>query len=195
MPGLDQNLDFELQGWGFRVSSSVFKKVGFATSLTRETAVNFVPAVARQPELSDRLGATVSLRFRPVTPLRIRNTYLLSKLTERNGTAGIFTNHIVRSNWNWQFTREFSFRFITQYDALLTNPAGTSLETRKNLNFDFLFTYLLNPGTALFVGYNSNQQNIELIPGENRVEIVRNRNSLMNDGRQFFVKFSYLLRF
>ncbi len=195
VPGLDQNLDFELQGWGFRVSSSVFKKVGFATSLTRETAVNFVPAVARQPELSDRLGATVSLRFRPVTPLRIRNTYLLSKLTERNGTAGIFTNHIVRSNWNWQFTREFSFRFITQYDALLTNPAGTSLETRKNLNFDFLFTYLLNPGTALFVGYNSNQQNIELIPGENRVEIVRNRNSLMNDGRQFFLKFSYLLRF
>ena len=29
------------------------------------------------------------------------------------------------------------------------------------MNFDVLFTYLLHPGTAVYVGYNSNLENID----------------------------------
>jgi hypothetical protein len=91
-----------------------------------------------------------------------------------------------------------------QYDALLANPAYTSLETRKNVNADVLFTYLLHPGTAVYVGYNSNLQNLppglcaRLATGEcdSSLPILsRPRDRLINDGKQFFVKMSYLFRF
>lgn len=36
----------------------------------------------------------------------------------------------------------------------------TDLQTSKNLNGDFLFTYLVHPGTAVYVGYTSNLENI-----------------------------------
>ena len=144
-PGLDRDLDFSPENWGFRVSSNAFEKFGFATTLTRGKAVNFVPAAGSEPELANRTSASISLNFRPLTPLRIRPTYLLSRLTERGGEGSVFNNHIARLNLNWQFTRELSFRFITQYEALLTAAATTALETTKNLNVDFLFTYLLNP--------------------------------------------------
>jgi hypothetical protein len=113
----------------------------------------------------------------------------------------------VRLTSNWQFTKELSLRFIAQYDALLAEPERTRLSTTKNINVDILMTYLVNPWTALFIGANNNAQNIflcefpdpgrpgckGLAPGE--TAILRTRSGFLNDGRQFFVKLSYLLRF
>jgi hypothetical protein len=82
-------------------------------------------------------------------------------------------------------------RFIAQYDALIVNPdpAVTVLPTIKNFNADFLVTYLLNPGTALYVGYNSNLQNLDPTASFRTVE------DFINDSKGLFVKFSYLFRF
>jgi len=114
-----------------------------------------------------------------------------------------FNNHIIRSRWNYQFTRALSLRAIVQYNGLLANPSYTSLQTIKNLNLDFLVTYLVHPGTAVYIGYNSNLEN--LVPGlcihlagsmqcdPTGNGLVRS-NSFINDGRQFFVKISYLFR-
>jgi hypothetical protein len=77
------------------------------------------------------------------------------------------------------------------------------LKTTKNLNFDFLITYLVHPGTAVYVGYNSNLEN--LIPGlcnhlsgsfqcDPKGDGLVRSNSFINDGRQLFVKLSYLIR-
>ena len=56
--------------------------------------------------------------------------------------------------------------------------------------------YLVQPGTAIYVGYNSNLQNLDrslaLDPDGN---LLRSRNQFLNDGRQIFVKVSYLFRF
>ena len=68
------------------------------------------------------------------------------------------------------------------------NPALTSLETRKHLNADFLVTYLVHPGTAVFVGYNTNHANIDPF-------FQPTRNRFLNDSRQFFAKVSYQFRF
>jgi len=103
-------------------------------------------------------------------------------------------NHIIRTRVNYQFNKELSFRFIGQYSAVLTTPGFTSLETTKNFNADFLITYLVHPSTAIYVGYNSNLENIDplLMPGG----ITHNPDGrLINDGRNFFVKASYLFRF
>ena len=57
-----------------------------------------------------------------------------------------------------------------------------------------LFTYLVNPWTALYVGYNNNLQNRGLYIDEFGREIVRTPD-LQNDSWQLFVKFSYFLNF
>jgi len=82
-----------------------------------------------------------------------------------------------------------------QYNALIGNPALTSLAPAKNFNADFLITYLLHPGTAVYVGYNSNLENFDrfLLTGPDG--LLRTRNGFINDNREFFVKVSYLLRF
>ena len=76
-------------------------------------------------------------------------------------------------------------------------PFSTHTNPRrpKNINLDFLMTYLVNPGTALFVGYNGNAQNIDLIDTPDGRRVIRRRGRFENDAWQFFVKFSYLFRF
>jgi hypothetical protein len=131
-----------------------------------------------------------------LSALRIDNTYLFSRLRDRENGMAIFNNHIIRTKWNWQFNRELSFRMILQYNATLANPQFTSLQTTKQFNGDFLLTYLIHPGTAIYIGYNSDLQNInpdlQLDPSGN---LLRTRDRLINDGKLFFVKVSYLFRF
>ena len=79
--------------------------------------------------------------------------------------------------------------------ATLANPEFTFLETTKQFNADFLITYLVHPGTAIYVGYNSDLLNPALAPDPNTGILRFTRNGYMNDSRQFFVKASYLYRF
>jgi len=154
-----------------------------------------VISTACAPYLARSDGASLLASFHPFSALRIDNTYLFSRLRDRENGMAIFNNHIIRTKWNWQFNRELSFRMILQYNATLANPLLTSLQTTKQFNGDFLITYLIHPGTAIYVGYNSDFQNIDpdlqLDPTGNLLRA----NRLINDGKLFFVKVSYLFRF
>jgi len=194
-PSLTESRDFGKKGWGTRISSSYFQKLSFSLGWVRESAVNVVPNRGEEPGLANRTQVNVQMNLRPITPLRIVNYYILSRLSDRRIQAGIFNNHIARSSWNWQLDRRLSLRLILQYDSLLGNPAMTRLSTNRNFNADFLVTYLINPGTAFFIGYNSNLQDINLVPYDDGSAIVPNAGRFINDGRQFFFKLSYLYRF
>ena len=157
--------------------------------------------------MARRTSATVTLTVRPNRGLRIDNTYIFFRLRQCPECAnpqpelprpfGSMNNHIIRSKWNYQFTKEFSFRFIGQYNSVLANPNFTYLQTSKNFNADFLFTYLVHPSTAVYVGYNTNLENIgEPLSPDGLGGINHDpRARLRNDGRNFFVKASYLFRF
>jgi hypothetical protein len=191
---LAENQAFSHRQNGFYVGSQILPQVGLAAEFTRGTGINFLPPAGQPPALPNVTRANLGITLRPLTPLRIQNSYLLERLTDRADGASIFNNHIIRSNWNWQFNRELSLRVILQYNSVLANPALTSLETSKNFNADFLFTYLVNPWTALYVGYNSNHRNVDLLTSPTGTQLVQSPDFL-NDARQFFVKFSYLIRF
>jgi hypothetical protein len=208
-PALTENKDFHEHTSGVNVSSSPITQLTLAAQYFWGDAVNFVPsflvppAAFGQPYLAryDQAGAVATIH--PFTQLKIDNTYLFSRLRTREPDANIFNNHILRTKWNWQFTRELSLRVILQYNATLTQNAPpspayalTSLPTTKNFNGDVLVTYLLHPGTALYVGYNSNLQNLDpSLAIDPTIGGVQRSNRLINDGRLFFVKVSYLLRF
>ena len=115
-------------------------------------------------------------------------------MSELSDSRRVFDNHIGRAKLSWQPTPRLTLRSIVQYNSLVADPSLTSLETTKNLNVDFLATYLVNPWTALYVGYNNNQNNLRLVPTDDASELVRT-DRLGPDSWQFFVKASYLFRF
>lgn len=84
-----------------------------------------------------------------------------------------------------------------------THPGSVSREcgagsaafaSTKGFNADFLITYLVHPGTAVYAGYNSNLSNLDrrLLPMP--TGLLTTRDEFLNDSRQFFVKISYLWR-
>lgn len=198
-PGVTQYLGFDRANTFFTFSSKYFRKFEVRGEYVWGERINVDPVAGQAPELARRTQGNLQITLSPLTRLRIDNTYLLFRLRDRPTGESVLNNHIFRSKWNWQFTRELSLRVIAQYDALLANGAHTSLETSKNFNLDFLVTYLLHPGTALYVGYNSNLQNVDLIacpPGSGcSTQIIRRPTQFINDSRGLFAKFSYLIRF
>jgi hypothetical protein len=219
LPGVTHNQDYHEHRSGASLQTSYFKKVTMAASYYWGDGANFVPAADALPQfLLSRLDTgSATLTVRPVKPLKIENTYLFERLratedqylfavSQAPGVAigkGIFNNHIVRSKWNWQFTPQLSLRAILQYDSVLANTPGntfypyTYLPTEKQFNADFLLTYLVHPGTAIYVGYNSDLQNLdhELMPDPAGLAGLYTAKGFMNDSRQLFVKVSYQFRF
>ncbi len=203
----------------FQFNTNYFRKVYLQADYRFGTRVNYDAACVGPdkdyktctslyfPFLARRTSANVTLTVRPTRSLRIDNTYIMFRLREcpscpnpqpgLTRPTGSMNNHIIRSKWNYQFTKEFSFRFIGQYNSVLANPNFTYLQTSKNFNADFLFTYLVHPSTALYVGYNTNLENIgDSLSPDGLGGLNHDPNSrLHNDGRNFFVKASYLFRF
>ena len=192
--GLDESRDYSRERTEFTFNSQNFSALNLQGSYAFGREINLVPVAGTSPELANATEVDLLVTWRPNSQLRNDNTYILSRLTSRETDASIFNNHIFRSKWNWQFNRELALRVILQYDTVLANPEMTRLETRKNFNADFLCTYLLNPWTALYVGYNSNLRNVALIPLGFGNGIVTS-DDLLRDAHQFFVKFSYLFQF
>jgi len=211
LPGVTQNQDYHEHRSGASFQTGYFPMVTLGASYYWGDGPNFVPAANAAPQwLLGRLNTgSAMLTFRPVKQLKIENTYLFERLRTTNGSylfelaqvpgagRGIFNDHIVRSKWNWQFTPQLSARVILQYNGLLAGTPGigspyTYLPTQKEFNADFLITYLVHPGTAIYVGYNSDLQNLNVEPN---VGVFPTPRGYINDSRQFFVKASYLYRF
>jgi len=183
--------------WGIEAGTSWFKQFDFSALVLSGGGVNYNPAAGHAPAFAHEDQGTFTLTFHAAGRLRIDNAYLLEHVRERNTHLTAVTNHIFRSKWNYQFTRELSARVILQYTSVLSNPSISSLSPTKNFNADFLITYLVHPGTAIYVGYNSDLANLNRNLGVDPVTdaILTTPHGYLNDSRQFFVKASYLFRF
>jgi len=203
-PGLPANREIAQDGYGLVFRGTPWRTLGWVTRVFHEGAVVFVPAGGQLPYTGEETTVFQTISLKPTTRLQVDNTYILDRVLNGAAHRSVLNNHIVRTKWNYQFTPQFSLRFIAQYNGLLTNPAYSSLQTVKNANFDVLFTYLLHPGTAVYVGYNSNLENVDpalcmRLPGSEQCDpsgpgLLRSPARLTNDGRQLFIKLSYLFR-
>jgi hypothetical protein len=173
------------------VGSSVVSWVSAGVNYAAGTRPNFFPAPGVAPFLADFTDASLFLTFRPSSRLLIDETYFYSRLSQPS--ASIFDNHIVRSKVNYQFSRALSLRGIVDYNGVLPNESLVALERRKHLTADVLLTYLLHPGTALYVGYTDGYDNLRQEPEPGGVRL--GGAPTFSTGRQLFVKSSYLFRF
>ena len=190
-PGLNSVRSYDYDTWQVGLNNNTFEAVQIRGRYQQGSTLNLVPQVGYLPAVADTSRIDLNILVRPMDQLSIANTYFLTELETQGGTK-VFSNEIVRSNWNYQFTKELSLRFIAQYDKTEAGPA-TRLKDDENLNFDILLRYVINPWSAFYVGYNSNQSNFDIVDIEGERELII-ANDLRREGDQFFVKFSYLFQ-
>jgi hypothetical protein len=200
---LFENLEFRKHANTIGVASEWLKWLSFEAEYSWGTDVNFDPAPGMQPFLGKAREAKLLVTLRPTPRFRFEQTYIYGSLRTSTvsplaeafmASSSVFNNPIARWKLNYQFTRELSVRAILDYEAVLPNPALVDLEREKRFAADVLVTYMLNPSTALYVGYTDGYENVALTATEQR-ELMRTNSPFNSIGRQLFLKASYLWRF
>jgi len=192
-PNLAMPLRLRTGTWTVSASSSPRPFISASAQFSRGDGINFTPAGTRAPFVGALTNLRASLGLRPLTQLRIDNTVLRASLNAPSGPE-VFATTIVRSQWAWQFTREWSLRMIGQVDDTHADAALTTFAARRNLNVDVLLTRLINPASAIYAGYNGNAQNRILVERLDRGLRFVPSNALARDSWQVFIKWSQLLR-
>ena len=194
--------EFRRHASGITFSTEWWRWLAAAATFSGGTGINYRPGRDLAPFLGRAQQGTLGFTLRLGPSLRLEETYIYSGLrtSADSGLAGsepgtvVFNNHILRLNVNYQFTRRFSLRWITDYNAVLPSASLMQAEKTKHLGLDVLFTYMLHPGTALYVGYTDGYDNLRLDPSVSP-SLQRTSSPDLNTGRQVFVKMSYVLRF
>jgi len=196
------NINFTENNGGFVMRGAPLKQINFNIVAFRSGNVNYNPA-GPAPTLLNQEDVQALISFLPIHSLTIDNTYLLDRDHEAHGGQDAYEAQTLRTKINYQFTTAFSARVIVEYDSTLVNPLETSLLRTKDVSTEALLTWLPHPGTAIYIGYNNDVQNIDRmlcnqLPGggcDPGNTVVPRSPNYLNDGRQFFVKASYLFRF
>ena len=160
--------------------------------------INYQPAAGLAPFAAAYRILDTGFTLKPRSNVQVSLSYLLSSdvLTDSMqylspSARSIYNNHIARTKVNYQFTRRLSLRTIVDYNAVLPNSAIFAGVPSKRLAGDVLATYMVNPWTAVYVGYTDAYENQNIISGM----LQRTSAPNVSTGRQFFAKVSYLFRF
>jgi len=211
------NIGFRKHSTSLLVATQPYKWTSFSARYTNGIGENFFPAqtlVPFQPFLANSSRVNFGLTLRPSSRFRLDETLIYYRLGTRAGWTAppfspgqsIFNNYLNRAKLNYQFTKELSLRLILDYNATIANTSLVDLQTNlgsfdggpiaptKQFTTDVLLTYLLHPGTALYLGYNNGYTDLTLHPGTS--PFVSAQGAPNNStSRLFFIKLSYLLRF
>jgi hypothetical protein len=210
-------------GIGFRrhstslfAATQPYKWISFSTRYTQGIGENFFPAPGLLPFLGNTRRVNFGITLRPSSRFRFDETLIYYRLGTRAGWVtppfspghSVFNNYLNRAKLNYQFTKELSLRLILDYNATIANTNLLDLQRSlggsdtvngpfaptKQFTTDVLFTYLLHPGTAVYLGYNNGYTDLTLNPNASPpVRPLGAPNNTTN--RLFFIKLSYLLRF
>lgn len=201
---LTSNLNFTENFGGFFAKGQLSSKVNFNVTLAKSGNVNYNPPAGQAPFLLNQGYVTALVSINPIKHLTDDNTYLLDRDHATHGGQPVYETQTFRTKLNYQFTTAWSARVIVEYDSTLANPLETSLQRTKQVQTQALLTWLPHPGTVLYLGYNGDLQNYNhqfcSLLEESRTcnpqqPILPRGPGYLNDGRQFFIKASYLFRF
>jgi len=196
-----QNIAFRENASYVCFSTQRLRWMGIDSSFVHGTNINFFPAAGLLPFLSGSDDARLGVTFRPTSRTRVEETYIYNRLgtlasrqVDVRSVPSIFNNHLWRTKVNYQFTRALSIRLIVDYNATLANPLLVNLDRSKRITGDVPLTYLLNPGTALYIGYTDRRENLAF-DSSSLTGLQRTMSPFFPKDRQLFVKISYLFRF
>ena len=197
-----EGIEFRRGGGMVRASTEWLSWLGGNLHYFRGSGINYYPADGLEPFVGTEQSVETGITLRPWSRMRLDLSYLYSDLSTNGESAlppaaprgKIFTDHIQRTRVNYQFTRELSARLILDYESLSPNQELVDLDHERRFNADILMTYLVNPWTAVYVGYSDGYENRPLAPLTSPPP-SRAGLPLTSVGRQVFVKLSYLFRY
>ena len=200
---LAQYKNFTENYGGIVFRGAPWTQLNFNIRAFRSGSVNYNPIANKPPSLMNQETAQVYVTLQPIRQLTADNIYLLDRDHSVADGALVYEAQTFRTKVNYQFTRALSARVIVEYDSTLANPAETSLKRTKQVQSEALFTWLPHPGTAVYVGYNNDLQNLapslcNRLPGgacDPDNTVAPRSTNFLNDGKQIFIKASYLFRF
>jgi hypothetical protein len=202
-PQLTRNLNFSENYGVFVFNSAPLTQLHFNLQASRSGNVNYYPAGTAPPAELNQETVQFLMTVQPIRSLTADETYLLDRDHLAATGVDVYENQTLRTKINYQFTKAWSARVIVEYDSLLVNPLQTSLVRTKDVQTEALLTWLPHPGTAIYLGYNNDLQNLDhnfCTPGQGGIcnpndPILPRSTQYLNDGRQIFLKASYLFRF
>ena len=203
-PALAGNVEFHSHTEGLNFYTSPLPYLALGGSYYQGETINYNPPNGRGPDPVNVSSPTLNLEVKPTGSLDLQNDYVYTHFTDPATGVDVYDNHELISRWNYQLTKAASLNLIGQYISTLPHQEFTDLKNSKSLFADALFTYMPHPGTALYVGYIGNFANINRALCTREANGVCNPNdpilpptysSLTNDGKNIYVKMSYLLRF
>jgi hypothetical protein len=203
-PVLTHNVEYHSHTEGVNFYSSPKPYIAVGGGEFTGTVVNYSPPSTSGPYPVNVTSPNLNLEVKPVSPIDLQNSYVYTHFTNMQNGAVVYDNHEFISRWNYQVTKAVSFNLIGQYLATLPDPQYTSLTNSKNLFADALFTYLPHPGTAVYLGYIGNFENLNRALCTRETDGLCNPSdpilpitysSLMNDSKTIYLKLTYLLRF
>jgi len=200
---LKQNKNFTENYGGIVARGAPFTQLNFNIQAFRTGNVNYNPVAGAVPSLMNAENLQALITVQPLRQLTADNTYLLDRDRSVADGALVYESQTFRTKLNYQFTRAISARVIVEYDTTLANPAETLLQRTKQVGTEALLTWLPHPGTAIYIGYNNDLQNLDRTlcnRGPNGAcdpnnPVTPRSQQFLNDGRQVFIKASYLFRF
>jgi Domain of unknown function (DUF5916) len=189
---------------GFVVRGQPSPQLNFNLRAFKSGNVNYDPPSGQAPFLLNQETVQALISINPLRQLTDDNTYLLDRDHSAADGQSVYETQTFRTKLNYQFTRAWSARLIVEYDSTLVNAAKTSLARAKQVQTQALLTWLPHPGTVIYIGYNNDLQNYDhqlcsTIAGSRNCNpnqaILPRGPGYLNDGRQFFLKASYLIHF
>ena len=193
-------LEFRKSAYSLTARSEWSKWLTAGATASVGEAINYLPAAPLQPFLGESRQLVLELTLSPLAQLRIDQIYIWDELRTRSGSVAgrpsgdvVFRDPLSRTKINYQFNRFLALRAIVDYAAVVPDPELVALERNKRLTGDLLLSYVLRPGTAIYLGYTDRQENLRLLTDPPRLENTRDLD--LHSGRQVFLKVSWLFQY
>src|SRR5262249_20832604 len=145
-------------------STDASHRIGVQANYGTGRRVNYYPSDDLKPFAVAGRDLSFTLTLRPTSGLKLDEIYLLSTLGGPDGRGEILDSHVLRSRLNYQFTKALSLRAIVDYNIVSPDSQFVAVERGKTLTGDVLLTYLLNPGTAFYIGYTDTRESLTTRP-------------------------------
>ena len=185
-----ERINFAKRRYGMFGNVSTSRVISFGSGFNWGDEIYFDRA---NPFLGLESSLFMSINFRPVSRFASNININTSRFTDPNGffipglndgerdeSDQIFNVNIFRALSTYQFTDRLLFRNITEFNTF-----------DQTLGLNFLFTYRVNSGTALYIGYDDHYQQREQF--DDQVNITGTGYQQTN--RAVFTKFQYLFRY
>ncbi len=177
-------IDFRKTQLSARASVSSSRRFSFRADASVGDQIRF----GADPFLGDELRWSVSSTLRPVPRLTSELSLQTSRLTDpRNGDEEVFDVKIFRARTTLQLGERLFLRNISELNTF-----------DEKLDLNVLFTYRVNAGTVVYLGYDDHYRQGDLIRGDTDRDGINEQlfyeSGLRRTSRAFFAKLQYLFR-